>query len=169
MHPQAWHPSFPVLVSVWEVPVVLTPSIQMWIPHSSAGGPVVEGIFDQAVSGPVDRFIGCAPSLLSADRQLEMAREGMTIGLFLQELGYYGRASLDAIFVGTDVEDASLHWVECNGRWGGTSIPMTMVNRLTGDWKDHPFVVATDLYAFSDFPRRWFSCAWRINSSTSLR
>jgi hypothetical protein len=28
----------------------------------------------------------------------------------------------------------TLHWVECNGRWGGTSIPMTLANRLLGDW-----------------------------------
>ncbi len=27
-----------------------------------------------------------------------------------------------------------MHWVECNGRWGGTSIPMTVGNRLLGDW-----------------------------------
>jgi len=37
--------------------------------------------------------------------------------------------------------DAELHWIECNGRWGGTSIPMTVVNRLVGDWSRRPFVV----------------------------
>jgi hypothetical protein len=34
-----------------------------------------------------------------------------------------------------------LHWIECNGRWTGVSIPLTLVNRLIGDWHDRPFVI----------------------------
>ena len=44
----------------------------------------------------------------------------------------------DAILIGESLADARLHWIECNGRWGGVSIPMTLANRLTGDWARHP-------------------------------
>ena len=59
-----------------------------------------------------------------------------------QRLGYFGRVSFDAIVAGETHDAAQLHWIECNGRWGGVSIPMSLVNRLTGDWVKHPFVVA---------------------------
>ena len=70
-----------------------------------------------------------------------MASESGRLGFFLQQLGYVGRCSFDAIILGDDLEHAELHWIECNGRWGGVSIPMTLINRLTGDWTRRPFVV----------------------------
>ena len=48
----------------------------------------------------------------------------------LQHLGYIGRCSLDAIVVGSDQASARHYWVECNGRWGGASIPLTLNRRL---------------------------------------
>lgn len=45
-------------------------------------------------------------------------------------LGYFGRCSLDAVLVGDEIERSDLHWIECNGRWGGVSIPLVLANRL---------------------------------------
>src|SRR5690606_37057611 len=138
----AWGDPFPLLVSVWESPVVLSPSVQLWIPHAVDGPPIVEGIFEQRSSGLIGRFIGAVPAELPGALRERIAAEAALIGLLFQQLGYFGRCSFDAILVGERLEDAELHWVECNGRWGGTSIPMTLVNRLTGDWATAPFVIA---------------------------
>jgi hypothetical protein len=51
-----------------------------------------------------------------------------------QRLGYVGRCSFDLLLVGDDERTAQVKLVECNGRWGGTSGPMTLMNRLFGDW-----------------------------------
>jgi hypothetical protein len=141
-----WTDPFPTLVSVWEEPVVRSPSLQGWIPHPHEGPPVLEGVFDQSVTGPMGRFVGCAPSTLPRRIQAHMADEGGRILLLFQKLGWYGRCSLDTILVGRDLESAALHWVECNGRWGGTSIPMTLVNRLAGSWVRRPFVTVGGLF-----------------------
>jgi hypothetical protein len=47
-----------------------------------------------------------------------------------QRLGYLGRCSFDAILL----ENERLELIECNARWGGASLPMTLMNRLVGDW-----------------------------------
>lgn len=145
---------YPLLVSVWECPVVASPSLQLWIPLPDEGAPALEGVFDQSTVGPDGEFVGAAPSSLPATWLARLAREGAAIALLLQALGYYGRCSFDAILVGENADDAVLHWVECNGRWGGTSIPMTVVNRLAGDWMKRPFVTVqrTGL----ELPRRPF-------------
>lgn len=54
----------------------------------------------------------------------------MELAFLYQCLGYVGRCSFDAILCGTDVDTAQLKYVECNGRWGGTSIPMQLVSRV---------------------------------------
>jgi hypothetical protein len=54
------------------------------------------------------------------------------LGIFLQELGYVGRCSFDTIMHGASLEGAQLKFVECNGRWGGTSLPMMLYRRLFG-------------------------------------
>lgn len=48
--------------------------------------------------------------------------------------------SFDAILVGKEMENAKLHWVECNGRWGGVSIPLALAQRLTHQWPSPPSV-----------------------------
>jgi len=145
-----WYEPFPTLVSVWEESVLGSPSIQMWIPKSSRESVIVEGIFDQKVQGRVGRFVGCEPSGLSGDLTDRLAYEGAMFGTLFQALGYYGRCSLDSILVGKTLESAVVHWVECNGRWGGTSIPMTLANRLVGDWTRRPFVVMGSLPVVGD-------------------
>ena len=136
-----WERPFPILVSVWEDSVLVTPSVQLWIPQRGRGEPVVEGIFDQRVAPEAGKFVGCAPSSLGREPMQRIAYEAVLLGVLFQELGYFGRCSFDSILVGQDVDTAELHWIECNGRWGGTSIPMTLANRLVGDWAVHPFVV----------------------------
>jgi len=136
-----WAEPFPMLVSVWEESVLLTPSAQLWIPRRGDGDPIVEGVFDQKVEGEAGKFVGCTPSSLSGPLKERLAHEAALLGLLFQELGYFGRCSLDSILVGEELSGAELHWIECNGRWGGTSIPMTLANRLVGDWAHHPFVV----------------------------
>lgn len=134
-----WGRPFPLLVSTWESPVAMSPSVQLWIPHPSDGLPIVEGIFEQRTTGFVGMFTGAIPAVLPEPVKARIAGEAVILGSLFQVLGYFGRCSFDSILVGHDVSTAELHWVECNGRWGGTSTPMTMVNRLTGDWTGSPF------------------------------
>lgn len=129
-----WRGFFPLLVTAWEQPVLSSPSVQLWIPGPDDGAPVVEGIFDQAVLGPKAAFSGATPSVLSTALAQRMAEDAVRLATFLQALGYFGRCSFDALLVGGDEETAQRHWVECNGRWGGVSLPMTLANRLLGDW-----------------------------------
>lgn len=128
---------FPVQVSRWESQVQSSPSLQLWIPRQ--GLPVVEGIFDQAVDTVRGEFSGAQSADMSPVLAEELARQGVLLGTALQALGYYGRCSFDAILVGH--EEPRLRWVECNGRWGGTSLPMTLATRLLGDWRARALVV----------------------------
>lgn len=64
----------------------------------------------------------------------------MLASLF-QRLGYVGRCSFDMILVGDGVHNCRLEMIECNGRWGGTSLPMTLMNRIFGDWSRQPYAV----------------------------
>lgn len=63
-----------------------------------------------------------------------IAEEAARLGAFFQQLGYFGRCSFDAVLIEHGDAENRLHWVECNGRWGGVSIPMTLASRLLGDW-----------------------------------
>lgn len=136
-----WRGEFPLMVTAWESPIVASPSVQLWIPQRPASEIIVEGIFDQTVVGPARVFSGAVPTGLAPRWQARLAQEAARIGAFFQQLGYFGRCSFDAILVGEGEATSQLHWIECNGRWGGTSIPMTLANRLVGDWHRRPFVI----------------------------
>jgi hypothetical protein len=136
-----WRGDYPLLVSTWESPVFASPSVQLWVPRADQGDVVVEGIFDQALARPRFEFCGATPTGLSPDLQQDLANGAAALGSLFQRLGYFGRCSLDAILVGDREADAQIHWLECNGRWGGTSIPMTLANRLIGDWARVPLAV----------------------------
>lgn len=125
-------PTRQLLVGAWEHPVLESPSVQLWIPPPAEGPPIVEGIFRQLLAGPRQAFRGAIPSAVPEPLHSRLAREAVLVGIMLAQLGYVGRCSFDALLVGTDIERAQLHWVECNGRWGGVSLPMTVANRLTG-------------------------------------
>jgi len=86
-----------------------------------------------------------------ADRIL---REATCLAHYLQRLGYFGQCGLDAILVGDALESASIHWIECNGRWGGVSIPITVANRLVGDWTEKSIIIVQRSHL--DLPLRTF-------------
>jgi hypothetical protein len=136
-----WQGAFPLMVTAWEEPILGSPSAQIWIPDRRDGLPVLEGLFDQMVIGPAREFGGAAESALPKPWRHRLAQESVRLACVFQELGYFGRCSFDSIIVGEDLATASLHWVECNGRWGGVSIPMTLANRLIGDWTRRPPVI----------------------------
>jgi len=142
MHRAGWRDEYPVLVSAWEHPVLVSPSVHLWIPGAGQGDPIVEAVFDQRLAGAGGAFKGAVPSALPPIWQKRIASEAALLGAVLQRLGYFGRCSFDAIVVGPDLEHAILHWIECNGRWGGVSLPMTVASRLAGDWRRWPFVIA---------------------------
>jgi len=135
----SWDGEFPLLVGVWDSPTLSSPSVQMWIPGRAQGPPVIEGVFQQAIAGRQGMFVGAVPAELPQGLMYRLADEAVRIGLLLQAIGYYGRCSLDAVLAGKSLRDAQLHWIECNGRWGGVSMPMTLANRLVGDWRRRPF------------------------------
>ncbi|MBE9553560.1 MAG: hypothetical protein IMF05_08870, partial [Proteobacteria bacterium] len=138
---QHWDGGWPLLVGVWDSPAVGSPSVQTWIPEARDGPPVIEGIFEQVVEGHRGAFVGAVPADLPDGWIMRLMHEAALLAGLLQRLGYYGRCSFDAVLAGRSLEEAELHWIECNGRWGGVSIPMTLANRLTGNWRRRPFVV----------------------------
>ncbi len=136
-----WDDIFPLQVAVWESPVLVSPSVQTWIPPAADGPPLVEAVLEQQFEGEGGTFCGVVPSTLPDPAQDRLAREAALLATLFQELGYFGRCSFDAILVDHEPASAAIHWVECNGRWGGASIPMTAAERLVGDWRRQPFAV----------------------------
>ena len=60
---QSWDNSYPLMITAWESPVAGSPSIHLWIPKDEQGPPIVEGIFDQSVSGTASEFVGAIPGV----------------------------------------------------------------------------------------------------------
>ncbi|MBI4713415.1 MAG: hypothetical protein HY762_08990, partial [Planctomycetes bacterium] len=123
-----WDGRSPVCVSRWYTNVLSSPSSHLWIPPLGQGEPVVEGIFEQLLEGETKVFAGSRPARLTHELKNEITAKTQLLGVFLQELGYVGRCSFDLIICG----DNAIRFVECNGRWGGTSIPMSFYKRLFG-------------------------------------
>ena len=130
-----WDDTYPILVGVWDDDVVCSPSVQLWIPAARDSPPTVEGIFEPHVTGRVAGFVGGVPSDLPVSTKDQLRSEAIRIATVLQQLGYFGRCSFDAVLCGGRGAGAQVHWIECNGRWGGVSIPMTASRILTGN--DH--------------------------------
>ena len=121
---KAWEPGETILVVAWET-AESSPSTQLWIPPAGHGPPRLEGVYEQILEGPECLFWGSVPSRLGADVDGRVARASLRMASAYQELGYVGRCSFDFIVV-----DGQARVVECNGRWGGTSTPMHLVDRL---------------------------------------
>ena len=85
-----------------------------------------------ADAGPRGSFIGAVPAALPSEWLQRLIYESMKLATVLQALGYFSRCRFDAVLAGSSLDNAKLHWIERNGRWGGLSVPMTLANRLTG-------------------------------------
>ncbi len=134
-----------------------SPSVQLWIPAITDGPPIIEGLFEQILEGEEGSFVGSVPAELPGRWQRRLGEDAMRLASALQLLGYFGRCSLDTLLVGQTFNSAVLHWIECNGRWGGVSIPMTIVNRLTGGGAKTKFVVVQS--TGENRPRQSFAAA----------
>jgi len=119
-----------LLVTAWESGVIAAPSLQIWVPPLAVGGPLVEGVFEQVIVGEQGMFVGSRPATLPAGPERSLVDGCWLIARVFQRLGYLGRCSFDAILL----ENERLELIECNARWGGASLPMTLMNRLFGDW-----------------------------------
>jgi hypothetical protein len=131
-----WGEGEPVLAVAWE-PATASPSTQLWIPPIGGGAPRLDGVYEQLLEGPEQVFLGSIPSRLGADINGELGRISLMIGTVYQALGYVGRCSFDFIEVAE-----GLKLTECNGRWGGTSTPMHLMDRLFPEGR--PFYRAQD-------------------------
>ncbi|MFQ5732569.1 MAG: hypothetical protein ACE5KM_11535 [Planctomycetaceae bacterium] len=136
-----WRGERELLVDVWEADVLCSPSVQWWIPPERDGAPVVEGIFVQIMEGDEGMFVGTMPAQFPAGVSQEIADRCWLLARLFQRLGYVGRCSFDLILIGDDLRNCRMEFIECNARWGGTSLPMTLMNRIFGDWKTQPFAV----------------------------
>jgi hypothetical protein len=126
-----WNGYEEVLAVAWEE-TDISPSTQMWIPPVGAGLPRLDGIYEQILKGEHKVFIGSRPSGLPAAVNDKLAAASLEVAVSLQALGYVGRCSFDFVVVGDPESDCRLRFTECNGRWGGTSTPMALLDRLVG-------------------------------------
>lgn len=134
-----WQVGDRLLVGTWESDVLCAPSAQLWIPPEAEGLPVVEGLFLQSVGSDVGKFLGSTPARFPSSVSEHLLGHCWLLARFFQRLDYVGRCSFDMLLVGNDLDDCRLQFLECNGRWGGTSTPMTLMNRLFGDWQEQPY------------------------------
>lgn len=132
---------FPLMVQVWENQVLTSPSVQIWIPEPQDGPPIIEGLYEQVISGPQGTFSGAGQAELPPRLDEQLAHEGLMLARVFQELGYFGRCSFDSVISGEDFASATLLWIECNARWGGVSVPMTLLNTLFRDREIPQFVI----------------------------
>jgi hypothetical protein len=133
---------YPLMVQVWDRDVLTSPSVQLWIPLAEEGPPIIEGIFEQYLTGQAGSFAGAVPATLPDDWDFKLSRDALMLGHVLQALGYFGRCSFDTVISGKNFGLATLHWMECNGRWGGVSVPMTLLNRLFTPEKTPAYIIA---------------------------
>lgn len=122
-----WQDQYPVLVGVWDDNVTSSPSVQLWIPQAGTGQPNAQAVFEQSVMGDRGAFVGATRSSLPDAVLRQLIEEAEQIATVLQNVGYFGRCSFDAVMCAGQNGDRKIHWIECNGRWGGVSIPMTAV------------------------------------------
>lgn len=129
-----------VLAVVWHRDVLESPSAQCWIPPLGEGEPEVEEVFQQLLIGDEGVFEGAMLSALPRRIRHDLMVKSHLICRLLQRLGYVGRCSFDALAVGGTLSEASIKFVECNGRWGGTSTPMHLMKRVFGDFRRVPYM-----------------------------
>lgn len=167
-----WGTGDRLLVGAWEAEVLCTPSAQLWIPPPADGPPHVEGVFLQSIEGADGAFRGSVSAPLPAPVERRIVERSWLLGLVFQRLGYVGRCSFDTILVGPDLAQSRLQFIECNGRWGGTSGPMTLVNRLIGDFHSRPYaarhcrVPGVDRLRFADVLEHFDADLFDVHTGT---
>ena len=124
-----WPPGETVLAVAWEQ-ATASPSTQWWIPPAGGGPPRLDGIYEQILAGARKVFVGSRPSTLPAEVNRGLEQAARRVAEALQALGYVGRCSFDHLVLGDLDGDFAIRFTECNGRWGGTSTPMHLVDRL---------------------------------------
>jgi hypothetical protein len=124
-----WPEGEEVLSVAW-LDTELSPSTQLWIPPQGRGDPRLDGIYEQILQGKEKVFVGSRPSTLPEAVNRELGSAALKVGAALQALGYVGRCSFDHLVTGDVYGDFEIVFTECNGRWGGTSTPMTLLDRL---------------------------------------
>ena len=142
-----WAAGETVLAVAWEA-ASASPSTQWWIPPAGAGPPRLDGIYEQILEGARKVFVGSRPSTLPDAVNGLLALAARRVAEALQALGYAGRCSFDHLVLGDPDGDFQIRFTECNGRWGGTSTPMHLVDRLaTGTRGARPPYRAQDVTA----------------------
>jgi hypothetical protein len=126
-----WDGREEVLAVAWE-DTELSPSTQTWIPPRGHGAVCIDGVYEQILEGEARVFIGSRPASLPHELMRRLHAASLVVATALQRLGYVGRCSFDFVVVGDVDDEPSVHFTECNGRWGGTSIPMSLLDRLLG-------------------------------------
>ncbi|MFT4703700.1 MAG: hypothetical protein ACI81R_001392 [Bradymonadia bacterium] len=142
-----WDGDESLLATQW-VETTLSPSSQLWIPPLGDGEPRLDGLYEQLLTGEHGMFVGSRPSTLPSWVHEEMAGISLLTAAGLQACGYVGRCSFDFVIEGdvSDEEGFAAIVTECNGRWGGTSTPMALVDRLTaGHRESRPDYIAKDV------------------------
>ncbi|MFY0312463.1 hypothetical protein ACFMBG_21505 [Leisingera sp. D0M16] len=127
-----WEGGYPVLVGVWESGVKKSPSVQMRLPHAGEGLPEILGIFEQRVQGREGKFAGARYASLEPETEDKLTADAMRLGAMFQKAGYFGPCSLDAVLRSLPSGAEQIHWIECNGRWSGVSIPLAAATGLLG-------------------------------------
>ena len=122
-----WPEGEQVVVVAWE-DAACSPSTQLWIEPGTP--PRLDGIYEQVLEGPEQVFVGSRPSTLPARVNRVLAETAVRVATALQHLGYVGRCSFDHLVLGDPEADFTVRFTECNGRWGGTSTPMHLVDRV---------------------------------------
>ncbi len=124
-----WPEGEEVLTVAW-LDTDLSPSTQLWIPPLGFGDPRLDGIYEQILVGEEKVFVGSRPSTLPDALNQRLGSDALMVGAALQELGYVGRCSFDHLVTGDPDGVFNVVFTECNGRWGGTSTPMSLLDRL---------------------------------------
>ena len=130
-----WTPGETVLAVAWEE-ATSSPSTQWWIPPVGCGAPQLDGIYEQILEGDRKVFVGSRPSTLPDAINSRLAQSSGRVAGALQSIGYVGRCSFDHLVVGDPQGDFEIRFTECNGRWGGTSAPMRLVDDVAPQWRD---------------------------------
>lgn len=124
-----WEGDEEVLVVEW-ADAFTSPSTQMWLPPRVQGAPRLDGVYEQLLHGEERIFVGSRPSTLPEAIEEALVEASMLVATTFQELGYVGRCSFDFVVTGEPDGEFAIRMIECNGRWGGTSTPMHLVDRL---------------------------------------